>query len=73
MPEEKFRDIVFEIVVKSKIYKIFDSSYEFWNLFGVRKEIRRKKLCYYKIENIENPCIITLAVNPKECNDVTNS
>ena len=58
LPEEKFRDIVFEIVVKSKIYKIFDSSYEFWNLFGVRKDSRRKKLCYYKIENIENLCII---------------
>ena len=25
-----------------------------------------KKLCYYEIGNIDNPCIITLAVNPKE-------
>ena len=34
--------------------------------FGARKEGRRKKLGYYEIENIDNPCIITLAVNPKE-------
>ena len=31
---------------------------------GSRKESRRKKIDYYKIETISNPCI--LAVNPKE-------
>ena len=66
LPEEKFRDIIFEVVVKSKIYKRSDSSHEFWDLFGARKESRRKKLGYYEIENIDNSCIITLAVNPKE-------
>ena len=52
--------------MKSKIYKRFDSSHEFWDLFGARKDSRRKKLGYYEIENIDDPCIITLAVNPKE-------
>ena len=66
LPEEKFRDIIFKVVVKSKIYKRFDSSQKFWNFFGARKESRRKKLGYYKMENIDNPCITTLAVNPKE-------
>ena len=66
LPEEKFRDIIFEVVVKSKIYKRFDSCHEFWDLFGSRKASRKKKLGYYEIENIGNPCIITLAVNPKE-------
>ena len=31
---------------------------------GSREESRRKKIDYYKIEKISNPCI--LAVNPKE-------
>ena len=70
MPEEKFRDIIFEVLVNSKIYKRFDRSHKFWNLFGARKESRRKKLVYYEIENIDNPYIITLAVNPKECLEV---
>ena len=37
LPEEKFRDIIFEVLVKPKIYKIFDSSHEFWNPFGARR------------------------------------
>ena len=27
---------------------------------------RRKKLGYYEIENIDNPCLVTIAVNLKE-------
>ena len=66
LSEEKFRDIIFEVIVTSKIYKRFDSSNEIWDIFGARKKSRRKKLGYYEIENISNPCIWTLAVNQKE-------
>ena len=66
LPEEKFRDIILEVVVKLKIYKRFDSSHEFLDLFGLRKESRKKKLSYYEVENINNLCIITLVVNSKE-------
>ena len=66
LPEEKFRYIIFEVIVTSKIYKRFDSSHEFWDIFGASAESRRKKLGYYGIENISNPCILTLTVNPKE-------
>ena len=62
LPEDKFRDIIFEVIVTSKIYKRFDTSHKFWDIFGARKENRRKKLGYYQIENISNPCILTLAV-----------
>ena len=65
-PEDKFRDIIFEVIVTSKTYKRFDTSHEFWEIFGARKESGRKKLGYYEIENISNPCILTFAVNPKE-------
>ena len=32
----------------------------------IKKESRKKKLGYYEVENINNLCIITLVVNPKE-------
>ena len=66
LPEDKFKDIFFEVIVTSKIYKRFVSSNEFWDNFGPRKTSRQKKLGYYEIENIDNPCILTLSVNPKE-------
>ena len=66
IPESKFRDIIFEIVTSSQIYKRFDSSHEFWDIFGAREVQKKKKLGYYEIENIDNPWIWTLAVNPKE-------
>ena len=31
-----------------------------------RKENKRKKLGYHKIENIGNPCLLTMAADPKE-------
>ena len=61
VPEDKFRKIIFEIIVTSKIYKRFDTSHEFWE-----KGSRRKKLGYYEIENISNQCILTLTGNPKK-------
>ena len=32
----------------------------------MRKEKRRKKLGYFEIEQIDNPCVLTIAANPKE-------
>ena len=66
IPESKYRDIVFEIITSSHIYKRFDSSHEFRGILGARKEQKRKKLGYYETEHIDNPCILTLTVNPKE-------
>ena len=66
IPESKYRDIIFEITTTSQIYERFDSSHEFWDIFGARKEQKRKKLGYYEMEHINNLCILTLADNPKE-------
>ena len=65
-PESKYREIIFEVIPSSKIYKRFDSSHEYWDNFGARKKQKQKKLGYFEIENIDNPCILTIAVNPKE-------
>ena len=49
-----------------EIYIRFDCSRAFWDIFGARKEQKIKKRGYYEIEHIDNPCILTLTVNPKE-------
>ena len=38
----------------------------FWDIFNARKPKRQKKLGHCQIENIDNWCYITLAVNPKQ-------
>ena len=46
VPKDKFRDIIFEVIIASKIYKSFDSSHKFWDIFGAIKENKQKKLGY---------------------------
>ena len=38
----------------------------FWEKFNATKPNRQKKRGLYWIENTDNPCYVTLAVNPKE-------
>ena len=66
IPDSKLRDVIFEIIIATNIYKRSDKSHPFWDNFDVRKESRKKKLGYYETEHIDNPCYVTLAVNPKE-------
>ena len=56
---------IFEVIVKIKIYKRFDTSHSFWKNFNTRKPIIQKMLGLYEVERIDNPCYVTLAVNPK--------
>ena len=65
-PESKIRDVIFEIIVKTDIYKRFDTSHPFWEKFNARKPKRQKKIGLYEVERVDNPCYVTLAVNPKE-------
>lgn len=41
--ESKTWDIVFEVIVKTKIYKCFDTSHKFWDNFNARRPKRQKK------------------------------
>ena len=66
IPDKQFRGILFEITVASKIYDRFDSSQNYWEKFNARKEYLKKCLGYFEIENINNPCFVSVAVNPKE-------
>ena len=66
IPNEKFRDALFEVIINSKILNRFDTSHKFWDRFNVRNKDLRKKFGYFAIENIDDPCIVTVAINPKE-------
>ena len=56
MPETKIRDIFFEVIIATKIYKRFDTSHPFWDNFQARKESRKKN------QVITKPNILTIHV-----------
>ena len=41
--ESKISDIILEVIVKTDIYKRFDTSHPFWENFNARKPKRQKK------------------------------
>ena len=41
--ESKISDIILEVIVKTDIYKRFDTSQPFWDNFNARKPERQKK------------------------------
>ena len=66
LPNAKFRDILFEVISENEILQRFDISHEFWERYFVKNTSLKKKISYFSIENIDNPCMKTVAVNPKE-------
>ena len=64
-PDSQFRDVLFEIIINNDILHRFAISHKFWEKYSVRNESVRKKLSYFLIENIDDPCIVTVAVNPQ--------
>ena len=64
--EEQVRNILFEIFSENEIGERFDKSDKFWELFGVCKPENEKVLGLYEVESINDPRLVTLAVNPKE-------
>ena len=65
-PECDVWDILFESFSKTQIRERFDKSDEFWRRFNVHCPKDQKVLGLYEVEHIEDPCYVTLAVNPKE-------
>ena len=64
---KKRRNILFEVMVQSKILKILDLWDDFWQKFNAPNKQLKKQVGLYKVENVDNANIITIAVNPKEC------
>ena len=65
-PESRVRDILFEIFSSTEIRERFDKSDKFWEQFSVHKPENQKVLGLYEVESINDPCLVTLATNPKE-------
>ena len=66
IPDTKYQEIIFEVICTSEISERFDKSHEFWEKFGIQNPHLRKFLSYFSVENIDNPCHLTIACNPKE-------
>ena len=64
--EDKARDILFEVMLKSKVFDRLDLSAEFYERFNCRNEKLKKNVGLFEIENINNANVITVALNPKE-------
>ena len=63
--ENKFRNVLFEIISKNEIKGRFDKSDDFWKFFGVHKPENQKTLGLFEVESINDQCLVTLAVNLK--------
>ena len=65
--KRKSRQIIFEVMIKSKIFSRLDLSDDFWDQFGAQNEKLKKQVGLFEIENINQVNIIMIALNPKEC------
>ena len=70
--ERKSREIIFEVMKKSKKFDRLDLSDSFWEQFGIQNKKLKKKVGLFEIENINKPNVIyhikmlTITLNPKE-------
>ena len=64
--ERKTRDIIFKVMIKSKIFERLDLSDDFWDQFGVQNKILKKQVGLFEIESVNKANVITIALNPKK-------
>ena len=64
--EDEARDIIFEVMLKSKIFNRLDLSHEYFEKFNCQNTDLKKKVGYFEVENIDKANITTIALNPKE-------
>ena len=64
--EDEARDIIFEVMLKSKVFNRLDLSHEYFEKFNCRNTDLKKSVGYFEVENIDKANIITIALNPKE-------
>ena len=64
--EDKARNLIFDVMLKSKVFDRLDLSAEFYKQFNSRNEDLRKQVGFFEIESIYKPNVTTIALNPKE-------
>ena len=60
------RNIIFEVLTKSKVLNRLDLSDDFWEQFNVQNKSLKKQVGLYEVENISNTNILAITINPKE-------
>ena len=64
--EKTARNVIFEVLIKSKAFNRIDLSDNFWEQFNVQNKDLKKQVGLYEVENIYNTNILTVAIKPKE-------
>ena len=66
LSENKARNIIFEVMLESKVFDRLDLSAQFYEQFDCRNEDLKKKVGLFEIKNIDNANVLTTALNLKE-------
>ena len=64
--EDKARNIIFDVMIKSKVFDRLDLSEEFYEQFNCRNVALDKRVGLFEIETIDKLNVITIALNLKE-------
>ena len=64
--EKTARNIIFEVLTKSKVLNRLDLSNNFWEQFNVQNKSSKKEVGLYEVENINNTNILMISINPKK-------
>ena len=64
--ESDSRNIIFEVMITSKVFDRLDLSADFWKQFNVQNKKLKKQVGLFEIKNIDKPNVITIALDPKE-------
>ena len=64
--EENAREIIFEVMISSKILERLDLSDDFWDQFNVQNKKLKEQVGLFEAESINTANIITISINPKE-------
>ena len=65
--EKTAKNVILEVLIKSKVFNRLDLSDDFWEQFNVQNKDLKRQVGLYEVENIDNTNILTIAINPKEC------
>ena len=66
LTEVEGKNLIFEIMFTRKLFERLDLSDNFSTQFNVQNKKLKKQVGLYEVESINNPNIITVAINPKE-------
>ena len=66
LKESEARQLIFEILSKSETKNSLDTSHGYYKKFSIHNGNLRKQMGLYKVEDIDNPNVCTIVVNPKE-------